>query len=67
MTAQAPAYIGEGAYGTSRCYDSIDPTTEKVIAAVADCSASANDTRYGLYDYIFSTITEPDDGQAHGA
>ena len=40
MAADALAYIDGEAYAPGRWYDTVDPTTEKTIAAVADCDAA---------------------------
>ncbi|MGH3247857.1 MAG: aldehyde dehydrogenase family protein, partial [Trebonia sp.] len=47
MAADALAYIDGAAYAPGRWYDTIDPTTEKPIAAVADCGAAEVDAAAG--------------------
>jgi acyl-CoA reductase-like NAD-dependent aldehyde dehydrogenase len=43
VAAEAPAYIDGEAYAPGHWYETIDPTTEKPIAAVADCGAAEVD------------------------
>ncbi|MGB3442838.1 MAG: aldehyde dehydrogenase family protein [Actinophytocola sp.] len=43
-TVTVPAMVGGEPYTTGRWYDTVDPTTERVLAAVADCSAQDADT-----------------------
>jgi len=43
VAADALAYIDGEAYAPGRWYETIDPTTEKPIAAVADCGAAEVD------------------------
>ncbi|TDV56514.1 aldehyde dehydrogenase family protein [Actinophytocola oryzae] len=43
-TVTVPAMIGGEPHTTGRWYDTVDPATEQVLAAVADCSAADADT-----------------------
>ena len=49
MTADALAYLDGAPRATGRWYDTVDPTTEKPIAAVADCGpAEVNEAMIGF-------------------